>query len=141
MATFQVPIKVGKYAPVINGARDCGELEPVSALVDRDAGFSIFPESFLMSLGVEPRERTKFKRRDGSIAEYNEGTALLEIGDEQWPCPVIFGPEGRYVLGRTALSAFGLQVSPDGKRLEPAVVHLPSVIALEMPAEVEHDER
>ncbi len=141
MAAFHVPIKVGKYAPTFDGKMGNGELAPISALAGSKASFTMLPESLLLGLGVEPRERTTFKRSDGSVAEYYEGTALLEIGGEQWPCPVIFGPEGRYVLGRTALSAFALQVAPDGQSLEPAVVHLPSVVALETPVEVACDDR
>ena len=135
MATFQIPIKVGKYAPAIGDASDCAHLTPALAVVDRDAGFSMFPKPFLNALGIEPRQKQRFA--DGS--EYEVGTALLEIEGEQWPCPIIFGPDGRCVLGRTALSAFGLQVDSEGAGLEPAVLHLPTLIAVAGPAEVAED--
>ena len=132
MSTFYVSIKVGKYAPTFDGKVGNGELEPVSALVGSGASFTALPESLLTGLGVEPQERVKFKLRDGGSAEYDTGTVLLEIGGEQWPCPVIFGTEGRYILGRTALAAFALKIDADGERLEAIEeLLLPTVIAIE----------
>lgn len=130
MAALQVSVKIGKYAPIVNGVRDCGELAPVSALVDNTPGFAIFPASLLTGLGVEPEERARFAELDGGAAEYGIGSALLEIAGDQAPCQVIFGPEGSSVLRRGTLAAFGLQVAPDGAGLEPAVLHLPSLIAI-----------
>lgn len=130
MAAMQVPVKIGKYAPIVNGVRDCGELASVSALVDNTPGFAVFPASLLTRLGVEPQERARFAEVDGGAAVYGVGTALLEIADDQAPCQVIFGPEGHVVLRKGTLAAFGLQVTQDGARLEPAILHLPSLIAI-----------
>ena len=130
MAAMQVPVKIGKYAPIVNGVRDCGELASVSALVDNTPGFAVFPASLLTRLGVEPQERARFAEVDGGAAVYGVGTALLEIADDQAPCQVIFGPEGHIVLRKGTLAAFGLQVTQDGARLEPAILHLPSLIAI-----------
>ena len=130
MAAIQVPVKIGKYAPIVNGVRDCGELAAVSALVDNAPGFAVFPASLLAGLGIEPRERARFAEVDGGAAVYGVGSALLEIAGDQAPCQVIFGPDGRSVLRRGTLAAFGLQVAPDGAGLEPAVLYLPSLIAI-----------
>lgn len=130
MAAIQVPVKIGKYAPIVNGVRDCGELAAVSALVDDAPGFAVFPASLLSGLGIEPQERARFAEVDGGAAVYGVGSALLEIAGDQAPCQVIFGPEGRSVLRRATLLAFGLQVAPDGAGLEPAVLYLPSLIAI-----------
>ena len=130
MAGFSVPVKIGKYAPIVNGVRDCGELAAVSALVDNTPGFAVFPATLLTRLGIEPEERARFAEVDGSAAVYGVGSALLEIAGDQAPCQVIFGPEGRSVLRRATLLTFGRQVAPDGAGLEPAVLYLPSLIAI-----------
>ena len=130
MTAIQVPVKIGKYAPIVNGVRDCGELAAVSALVDDAPGFAVFPASLLNRLGIEPQERARFAEVDGGAAVYGVGSALLEIAGDQAPCQVIFGPEGRSVIRRSTLLAFGLQVAPDGAGLEPAVLYLPSLIAI-----------
>ena len=127
MAIFQVPVKVGKYAPVIDGARDCDETVSVPALVDNTPGFAVFPASLLMDLGVKPLERARFEEMDGGIAEYDTGTALLEVAGKQRPCQVIFGPEGNCVLRKGTLGTFGLQVAPGGAGLEPAILYLPGL--------------
>ena len=127
MAIFQVLVKVGKYAPVVNGVRACGEMVSAPALVDNTPGFAMFPASLLTKLGVKPLERERFEEVDGGIAEYDTGTALLEVAGKQRPCQVIFGPEGNCVLRQGTLVTFGLQVAPDGAGLEPAILRLPSL--------------
>ena len=127
MDTFQVPVKVGKYAPVVSGVRDCGEMISAPAIVDNTPGFAMFPASLLTKLGIKPLERARFEEVDGGIAEYDTGTALLEVAGKQRPCQVIFGPEGNCVLRKGTLGTFGLQVAPDGTGLEPAVLHLPGL--------------
>lgn len=139
MATFQVPVKIGKYAPVVSGARNCGDMASVPALVDNTPGFSMFPASLLTKLGVEPLGRARFDEVDGGISEYHTGTALLEVAGKQRPCQVIFGPEGQCLLRKGTLGAFGLQVDSEGAGLEPAVLHLPTLIAVAGPAEVAGD--
>ena len=129
MDAIQISVKIGKYAPIVNGARDCGDLEPTSALVNNTPGFATFPASLLTKLGIEPQERARFAEVDGGAAVYGVGTALLEIAGDQAPCQVIFGPEGSSVLRKGTLATFGLQVASDGSGLEPAVLYLPSLIA------------
>ena len=41
------------------------------------------------------------------------------FGGEVMPCPVIFGREGRYLLGATTLENFDLAVDPVNQRLTP----------------------
>ena len=40
--------------------------------------------------------------------------------DDERPCPVIFGPDGNYLLGASTLEAFNLVVDPVGEQLLPA---------------------
>ena len=46
--------------------------------------------------------------------------ARFSIGDYQRSCPVIFGPEGNYLLGASTLEVFNLVVDPAGEQLLPA---------------------
>ena len=48
------------------------------------------------------------------------GQRHLNIDGEEWPCPVIFGPDGNYLLGASTLEIFNLVVDPAGERLLPA---------------------
>ena len=119
MGTFYHPVKVGKYAPVAVRESDDYRTATVPALVGTGALFSIFPESFLLELGITPESRRKYRQADGNVAEYGETTAMLAIGVAESVCPVIFGPEGRFVLGKTALENLFLRVDDAGERLVP----------------------
>lgn len=119
MGTFYQKVKIGKYAPA--AVRESGDyrMATVSALVGTGALFSIFPESFLLEQGIAPESRSKYRQADGSVVEYGETTAILAIGDAESVCPVIFGPEGRFVLGKTALENLFLRIDDAGERLVP----------------------
>ena len=115
MGTFHVEIGVGNP----NG----GDLHPVSALVDTGATHSMMPQSLLVGLQLEPLRRRGFRMADGARAEYGIGEARFRIDGEEQTCPVIFGPEERYLLGATTLENFDLMVDPTtpNPRLIPAV--------------------
>ena len=104
MGTFRVAIGVGHP----HG----GDLRPVTALVDTGATHSMMPETLLNALRLGPRKIMRFRMADGSRAEYGVGAARFSIDDEEQVCPVVFGPEGRYLLGATALGIFSLTVDP-----------------------------
>lgn len=115
MGTFRVEIGVGHP----HG----GDFTPVSALVDTGATHSMMPQSLLVRLQLEPRRRRGFRMADGTRAEYGIGEARISIDGEEQTCPVIFGPEDRYLLGATTLEIFDLMVDPTtpNPRLVPAV--------------------
>ena len=115
MTTFHVPVKIGKYVPPDIRETEGVKFTPMSALAGSGAVFSMFPQSLLTEMGIEPHKEQMFI--DG--VKRGMGTALLGIDDAEAPCPVIFGPEGKYVLGKTALDALLLRVNADGQRLEP----------------------
>ena len=119
MGTFYQPVKIGKYAPAAVRESDDYRTATVPALVGAGALFSIFPESFLLDLGILPESRRKYRQANGSVVEYGETTAMLAIGDAESVCPVIFGPEGRFVLGKTALENLFLRIDDAGERLVP----------------------
>ena len=93
-----------------------GELVTVKPLVNAVASHSILPESLLNRLGVAPRRRLEFTLTDGSKVEYGYGLAPFRLEGEEWPCPVLFGPEDIYALGGSALDIFNLE-EEDGRLL------------------------
>ena len=108
---FKVAIRIGHP--------DGGDLYPVDAVVDTGAPHSMLPASLLGKLNVSPQEELGFILADGSRVRYGFGVARFEIDGKQLPCPVVFGPEGRYLLGKTALGIFNMLVDPAEERLVP----------------------
>ena len=78
------------------------------AVVDVWADHSVFPAAVLNELGVEPGCQQTVNLPDGSRDDWGYGIALLEIGGQQWPCPVVFSPNEEYRLGASALQIFNL---------------------------------
>ena len=113
MGTFRVWVEVGHPA---NGA-----FRRVNALVDTGASHSMIPASLLaQTLHLSPKEELVFTLADGSRQRYGWGEALFKIGEREMTSPVVFGPEGRYLLGATSLQSFNLTVDPIRHRLVPA---------------------
>ena len=111
MGMFTVALGVGHPAG--------GDLAPVDAVADTGAAHSMLPESLLDGLRVPPRRTLGFVLADGSRVKYGFGIARFRIADAEMPCPVIFGPDGNYLLGASALEVFNLMADPSGKRLVP----------------------
>ena len=112
MSMFKVDMGVGSLAG--------GDLAPVRPVVDTGAAHSMLPASLLARLHVEPREELGFILANGSRVRYGFGFARFSIHGDERPCPVIFGPEGNYLLGASTLESFNLVVDPSGERLAPA---------------------
>lgn len=113
MTTFSVTIQVGH--PVD------GDLMEVTALVDTGAHHSMLPKSLLERLHVLPIVDRHFTFADGLVEVLGIGQARVAMRDEEWICPVIFGPEEKYLLGATTLEAFDLAVDPGRQRLVPVI--------------------
>ena len=111
MGTFRIEIGVagldGQH-PVI-----------VTALVDTGATHSMMPASLLARLGITPTRQRTFTMADGRTETYDIGAAMFSVGEEAMPCPVIFGREGRFLLGATTLENFDLAVDPVNQKLTP----------------------
>ncbi len=58
---------------------------------------------------------------DGNEQEMAVGFCRIAWQDEEALCPVIFGPEGKYLMGATTLEIFGLVVEPGAQRLIPRI--------------------
>ena len=109
LESFEVQVGVGRVGD--------GELIPVSATVDTGAPHSVMPESLLRGLGVSPAEYHTFTDADGGKVECGYGVARFVLDGREYPCPVVFGPEGQYMLGVTSLQIFNLQFDPPKENL------------------------
>lgn len=111
MSMFKVNLGVGHP--------DGGDLYPVDAIVDTGAAHSMLPESLLTWLGVPLLERQEFILADGSRIIFGFGVARFNLDERERPCPVIFGPEDNYLLGRSALAIFNLEADSACGELRP----------------------
>ena len=109
MGTFDVTIGVGNLS-----RRNLVEVE---AAVDTGATYTTVPASLLERLSVEPQREELVQLADGSTAVWNTGQARIAYEDQEWICPVNFGPEEVYLLGATALEIFVLMADPKEQRL------------------------
>ncbi len=96
------------------------EFHQTRPIVDVWADHSVFPETILNSLGIEPKRQQTVRLPDGNLADWGYGVALLEIGDQQWPCPVVFSPDDEYRLGASALQIFNMDPDYNTSELAPA---------------------
>ena len=95
------------------GGPGSGELTWVSAMVDTGAAHSLLPAALLTRLGLTPLERFAYELADGRAVEYDYGMARMGLnGSPERYCPVLFGPEGQYLVGATTLEIFNLLVDP-----------------------------
>ncbi len=114
MGSFHTLVEIGN----LNGA----EFESVEALVDTSAVYSMLPDSLLRdSLGLTPMEEINFTLADGSTKILGVGEARFKIGDRERISQVVFGPEGRFLLGAVTLQSFGLIADTTHHRLIPAM--------------------
>ena len=112
MGTFYKWIEVGSLV--------AGEFQWVNALVDTGAAHSMIPASLLtQTLDLSPAREREFILADGSKQNYGLGEARFKVEDEELSCPVIFGPEGKYLIGATTLQIFNLIADTTLHRLIP----------------------
>jgi predicted aspartyl protease len=94
------------------------EIEPV---VDTGAVYSMLPASLLeQTLGLSPSEQKTFTLADGSRQVYGLGEARFRFEGIERTTPVIFGPEGVYLLGAVSLQSFGLIADSTHHKLVPS---------------------
>ncbi len=112
MRLFRQTLKVGN--PQTN------DFAEIDAMVDTEATDSMFPQSLLNSLGLQPITAYTYQLADGSLAELPYGMALIEIKGETRHCPVAFRPDNDALLGATTLAIFKLMPDPNTMALWPA---------------------
>ena len=113
MGLFRVDIEIAhQTAPVFHR---------VNPVVDTGAAYSMLPASLLERLGVSPFEGEEkwFTLADGSKRMYSMGEARFRVQGRERTTPVIFGPEGVYLLGAVSLQSFGLIADTTHHRLIP----------------------
>ena len=117
MGMFSVPLRVA----ALNGAAsvDNGNSETVMATVDTGAFYSVLPDSLLRALGAEPVENLIFELTSGEFVEYPTGFVALETQGRFSVGRVVFGPEGRFLLGAMSLQDMRLNVDPSAEQLTP----------------------
>jgi len=79
----------------------------------------MIPSSIRARLGIEHARSRKFRIASGESVEYPTALAYFETGGYEGEARVVFGPEGQYLLGATALEDMLLAVDPVGRRLIP----------------------
>jgi len=90
--------------------------------VDTGALYTFIPEDRLHAIAVAPLLSRDLILADGRRERRLLAEARLTIEglEGSLTCPVIFAPPGSpYLLGATALEAFGVDVDPTAQRLKP----------------------
>jgi predicted aspartyl protease len=112
MGTFYT--RIGVANPEI------GEFQWVDPLVDTGALYTMLLASFLdQTLRLSPSHDEVFRQADGTMRRFALGEARFKIGDREFITPVVFGPEGRYLLGAITLQVFALMADTTHHKLIP----------------------
>ena len=89
-------------------------------LVDSGAVYSLMPVKELKKLGIKAVREEVFSLGNGETVTKKVGNALFEFDGKIGAAPIIFGDEGVYLLGVTALEAMGFMLDPLRRELKPA---------------------
>ena len=112
MSTFTVSLEISG----LGGER----WERIEALVDTGSSYTSVPRDILARVGVDARDRRRFRTADERHIELDLGFAMARMDGRQRPTVVAFGePGGTPLLGAVTLEEFGLGVDPLGHRLVP----------------------
>ena len=115
MGTFTVPMEIGHP--------DGGDKIGVSALVDTGSVHTMLPQSLLNQIRIQPQLQKSFRFADDKEHLLGVGFCLITWQEEQAICPVIFGPEEKYLMGATTLEIFDLAIEPSRQTLTPRIHH------------------
>ena len=100
----------------------------VEFLADTGAIYTILPSSLLESLGIRRRGKRRFRLADNRVIERDVGFIGIRVGDREAVTVTVFGDEGLYILGVTALEELGLEVDPiTGELKEMELLLLPFI--------------
>jgi len=112
MGTFQVHVEVGN--------REGSRWEPLEALVDTGATFSVIPESTWQALGLQAGYRLAFELADSRTVERDVAEARIRIDGQERPTLLVSaGADAQPLLGAYTLEAFLVAPDPIHKRLIP----------------------
>ena len=133
MGTFRIEISVAG----LDGEKPV----TVSPLVDTGATHSMMPTSLLNRLGVATEsDSERLRWPTAGRRPTTSARPMFSVGAEVMPCPVIFGREGRYLLGATTLENFDLAVDPVNQKLTPVaeLTHLKLLWSNPLRGDVKH---
>jgi clan AA aspartic protease len=112
VGTFSVTVQIGDIAR--------RRYQPLEAIVDTGATYTVVPATLLHTLGIQRLERRKFEMADQRVVEFDVGEVRLRLDGREQTVLAVFGPEDATpLLGATTLELFGLGVDPVGQRLVP----------------------
>lgn len=111
MGLFSVPLVVGNI--------HTGQSATVEAMVDTGAVYSMVPASLLLRLEIEPMRTIRFSTASAAAVRYEVGEARFSAAGETCYANVVFGPEGKFLLGTMTLSGLALAVDSVQQRLIP----------------------
>lgn len=112
MGTFRVTIEIGDP--------EGKKWEPVKALVDTGAPYTVVPGSLLARLGVTPHVRDTSLLADGRRIERDIGQTWARVDGRSVVTLVVFGEEGmESLLGAYTLEGVRLLPDPVNRRLIP----------------------
>ena len=114
MGAFNVDLEVGHL--------DGGNRIEVSAAVDSSALHTTLPSSLLAQMRIQPTLKQDFRFADGSEKTFGVGFCRIIWQGDEAICPVIFGPEGKYLMGATTLDIFSLAADPVNHTLVRAII-------------------
>ncbi len=97
-----------------------GPTEWVDAVVDTGATFTVLPESLCLRLGLQPKTHLEFTFADGRRKTLPVGSAYLYTKGRENYSSVVFGEEGQYLLGATALQELVLIADTTNHKLIPS---------------------
>ncbi len=109
MSAFEVGVRVGHMV--------YGDMVGVTALVDTGATHTVLPSSFLETLGAEPDMQVQVAYADGEVREAGSGEVRIAYNGIERVCPVIFGEEDSYLVGKITLKILNLVVDPVNEEL------------------------
>lgn len=96
----------------------------LNALVDTGSSYAIIPASIMAELGIAPEQTKRFRLANGDMQDFPVGRSDIELQGHVENVHIVFGPEGRVLLGSMALEAFALAVDAKNHRLIPADLFL-----------------
>lgn len=88
-------------------------------VIDSGATYSVLPAKILKKLKIKPDTTQKFILTNGMQIQKKVGEARITINNLSRTCPIIFGDDNIYVLGRQTLESFGLTMDPINRKLHP----------------------
>jgi predicted aspartyl protease len=109
VGTFRVEIEIGDP--------ERARFEPVEALVDTGATYTVLPRRLLEELRVVAYRRASFVLADGRRVERSLGRTWIRLGGQEEYSLVVFGDDA--LLGAVTLEEFLLAPDPVGRRLVP----------------------